>query len=179
MSKKKFYTLLVAYVILFFAWYMFIYLPQVQKLEEVNVKLNEVSQQVSMARNAQINLNNIKKHFNKEQLRLQEEKAKFVKRDQLGKVTKELRNLAKKYNLKLVDFSPGLKDYFAATGEAIVPLPLSITFVGRFISIGKFIEEWKSLPFYLIPEEMTMERLDKNGYDIQAVIEAKLYTWNE
>ncbi len=179
MSKKRFYTILTVYLLLLFIWYMFIYLPQVQALDEVNTKLNEVSQQVAMARRAQINLKNIKTRFQSEQKELQKEKDKFIRKDQLGKVTQELRRLADKYDLKLTDFSPGFKDYFDAEKKSIVPLPLSISFIGRYLQIGKYIESWGNLPFYIIPEEITLQRVDNNGYDIQAVVEAKLYTWNE
>ncbi|RLD13014.1 hypothetical protein DRI50_08010 [candidate division KSB1 bacterium] len=179
MSKKRFYTIFSVYILLLFSWYMFIYLPQVQALNEVNTKLNEISQQVAMARRAQINLKNIKARFQKEQQRLQEEKNRFIRKNDLGKVTQTLRTTANKYDLKLTDFSPGFKEYFDAQKNSIVPLSLSISFIGRYIQIGKFIESWGELPFYLIPEELTLQKLDNNGYDIQAVIEAKLYTWNE
>lgn len=179
MTKKKFYIIFLTYIVLAVAWYMFVYLPQLQNLEAINIKLGEVSQKVTMARNAQVNLENIKKHFNQEQEYLKKEKERFIKREELGKVIVELRKLAKKYNLKLVDFSPGLKDYFTEKDQKIVPLPVSITFIGDFISIGKFMDAWRDMPFYLIPEEVTMERIDKSGRDIQTVVQSKLYIWNE
>lgn len=179
MSKKRFYTIFAIYVIALFTWYVFIYLPQVQALDDVNYKLSEVSQQVAMAQRAQINLKNIKARFQREKQELQKEKDRFIRKNDLGKVTHELRVLADKYDLKMTDFSPGFKDYFDAQKNAIVPLSLSISFVGRYLQIGKFLESWDNLPFYLIPEEVTLQRLDKNGYDIQAIVEAKLYTWNE
>ncbi len=179
MTKKKFYIIFSVYLLLLFVWYMFIYLPQLQKLDTINIKLGEVSQKVAMARNAKVNLENIKKHFNQEQKYLQKEKERFVKREELGKVIVELRKLARKFNLKLVDFSPGLKDYFTEKDQKIVSLPVSITFIGDFISVGKFMDAWREMPFYLIPEEVTMERVDKSGRDIQTVVQSKLYIWNE
>ncbi len=179
MTKKKFYLIFLMYVVLVFSWYLFGYLPQLQNLETINLKLGEVSQKVAIARNAKVNLENIKKHFNQEQQYLEKEKERFVKREELGKVIKELRKLAQRYHLKLVDFSPGLKDYFAAKNQKIVPLPISITFIGDFISSGKFLDGWRNMPFYLIPEEVTMEKVDKSGRDIQTVVQAKLYIWNE
>ncbi len=179
MSKRRFFVTLGIYIVLVFLWYGFIYVPQTERLNQINIELNNIAQKVMMARNAQINLDMMKKRFEEEQKRLEQEQSKFIKRDELGKVTKALSQLANRYNLKLVDFSPGLKNYFEVKEGRIVPLPLSITLIGRYVQIGKFIEEWNSLPFYLIPQELTLERLDKNGYDLQAVIETKLYTWNE
>ena len=177
MTKKKFFTIFGIFVLSIFLWYYFIYLPQIDELNQINILLTETSQKVSMARNAQINLEKIRERFEIEQSKLKKERSKFVRRDELGKVTKALRNLAKKHNLKLVDFSPGLKNYFEEKKAKIVPMPLSITLIGRYIEIGKFIEEWETLPFYLIPRELTLEKVDKYGYDVQAVIETKLYTW--
>ncbi len=179
MAKRRFYIVLFIYIIFIFIWYFFINMPQVQNLNQVNLKLNEISQQVSVARRAQINLKQIKQRFQKEQEQLQQEKEKFIRKDQLSKVTQELRKLAEKYNLKMTDFSPGFNDYFDKQKKTIVPLPISISFIGRYLQIGKFLESWSTLPFYLVPQEVTLQKLDKNGYDIQAIVEAKLYTWND
>ena len=179
MSKKRFFIKILVVISLIFIWYYFIYVPQLNTLSKLETSLLEYGNKVHMAQNAKVNLINIRKRYQIVQNRLEEERAKFVRKKDLGTVTKTLQKLAREYNLKLVDFSPGFRDYFEKQNEQIIPLPLSITLVGRYLAIGKFIEAWMNLPFYLIPESIILEKLDKNGYDIQAVIEAKLYTWNE
>jgi len=160
-------------------WYYFIYIPQIDTLAKLETQLMDFNSKVHMAQTAKVNLVNMRNRYQTEQDRLQKEKSKFVRKQDLGKVTKALQELAKKYDLKLVDFSPGFRDYFEKQDEKIIPLPLSVTLVGRYLSIGRFLEEWENLPFYLIPVSIILEKLDKNGYDIQAVIESKLYTWND
>ncbi len=179
MTRKKF-SLKIASIILYLAvWYNFVYLNQVDRINHLDLQLAEMRNKVNMASSAKTNLEKVRSKFKLEQDRLDEERAKFVQRKDLGKVTLKIQSLARKYDLKLVDFSPGFKDYFTQKEEKIIPLPLTITLVGRYIKIGKFVEEWEHLPFYLVPQAIIMERLDKNGYDVQAVIDSKLYTWND
>ncbi len=179
MSKRRFFIKLMSVIVLGFMWYYFIYIPQIDTLAKLETQLMDFNSKVHMAQSAKINLVNMRNRYQTEQDRLQKEKSKFVRKQDLGKVTKALQDLAKKYDLKLVDFSPGFRDYFEKQDEKIIPLPLSITLVGRYLSIGKFLEEWENLPFYLIPVSIILEKSDENGYDIQAVIESKLYTWND
>ncbi|MCD6373967.1 MAG: type 4a pilus biogenesis protein PilO [Caldisericaceae bacterium] len=179
MSKRRFFIKLMLVIFLCFMWYYFIYIPQIDTLAKLETQLMDFNSKVHMAQTAKVNLVNMRNRYQTEQDRLQKEKSKFVRKQDLGKVTKALQELAKKYDLKLVDFSPGFRDYFEKQDEKIIPLPLSVTLVGRYLSIGRFLEEWENLPFYLIPVSIILEKLDKNGYDIQAVIESKLYTWND
>ncbi|MHB2152857.1 type 4a pilus biogenesis protein PilO [Calditrichota bacterium GD2] len=179
MTKKRFAIKLGIMSVIVLLWYNFVYMAQINRLMLLDVELMEISNKVNMASNAKTNLENIKKRFEEEQNQLEKEKAKFVKRENLGQVTARLQNLAKEYNLKLVDFSPGFKDYFEQKDKKIIPLPLTITLIGQYLAIGKYIEHWQELPFYILPQAIIMERLDENGYDVQAVIETKLYTWNE
>ncbi len=179
MTKKRFFIKIISVIFLIFVWYYFLYLPQINTISQLEVKLLEYDNKVEVARNAKINILNMRSRYQVEQQRLETEQAKFIKKQDLGKVTRQLQQLAQKFNLKLVDFSPEFRDYFDKQDEKIIPLPLSITLIGRFLAIGKFIEEWEKLPFYLIPESLILERLDKNGIEIQAVIEAQLYTWND
>ena len=179
MSKRRFFIKLMLVIFLCFMWYYFIYIPQIDTLAKLETQLMDFNSKVHMAQTAKVNLVNMRNRYQTEQDRLQKEKSKFVRKQDLGKVAKALQELAKKYDLKLVDFSPGFRDYFEKQDEKIIPLPLSVTLVGRYLSIGRFLEEWENLPFYLIPVSIILEKLDKNGYDIQAVIESKLYTWND
>ncbi|APF19325.1 hypothetical protein Calab_3632 [Caldithrix abyssi DSM 13497] len=179
MTRKKFAIKLGIIVLVVLLWYNFVYVAQINRLTLLDVELLEVRNKVNMASNAKSNLENIKKRFEQEQIQLEKEKAKFVRRENLGQVTERLQSLAEKYNLKLVDFSPGFKDYFEQKDKKIIPLPLTITLVGQYLAIGKYIEQWQELPFYILPQSIIMERLDENGYDVQAVIDTKLYTWNE
>ncbi len=179
MSRKKFFLKLALVVSLLIGWYIFVYMPQLNKLNTIDMKLLEVKNKVQIAQKAKTNLDNIKDKFSKEQNRLEKERSKFVKKEELGKVTKQLQRLARNYNLKLLDFSPNFQDYFKEKEEQIIPLPISILVEGRYIQVGKFIEKWEQLPFYLIPESIVIQLKDEKATAVQAAITSNLYTWNE
>ena len=99
---------------------------------------------------------------------------------QIRETAAELQRFAKTYNLKLMDFSPVLETYFAANPEdKIVSLPIEISVHGTYLDAGKFIENWHQLAFYLIPEEIKIERVDADENQLDVTVMASLYTWNE
>ena len=99
---------------------------------------------------------------------------------ELYAVKKRLKKVASNYKLVLLCFSPAIEAYFSSSPEdRIVKLPLEITVNGNYLDIGRFLENWHRLPFYLISEEIELKRVEENGNILGATITASLYTWNE
>lgn len=161
-------------------WYVFLYQPKQAELVRLKAELSEVLGKVKNARHAKLDLKNIENRLKTVQSKLDKEKARFIKRDELSVVTSKMQELAGNMNLKLVDFSPGFSDYFSETDQArIKELSLDITVVGAYLDIGRFIEQMESLPFYLTPEEVNIERDQDHKGLLTATVKSKLYTWNE
>ena len=104
---------------------------------------------------------------------------RFIKKDQLSTITVKIRNITRDSNLKLLDFTPLFKIYFADTTSAPVKaLPFSITVKGKFLDIGRFVENWKNLDFYMKPEEIVVDKLLSNSNELEANITGRLYAWS-
>lgn len=180
MEKRIFLILSIALILGFFGWYLFVDLNQQNQLNKVETQLKEISLKVRKARLAQMNMSTIEQKFKKEKKRLEHVKMRFISRNDLSLVADTLNAFAKKHSLKLMDFSPAFEQYFSEDKQKkISTLPIDISVQGRYLKIGKFIENWPGLPFYIVAEEVTLERVEQQSNLLSAKIKALLYTWNE
>ncbi len=180
MERKIFVGLFALFILSTAAWYIFIDTANSRALKKINQDVDIISAKVKNARHAQMDYSNVQKKYEEDQKRLIQERTRFVNKNDLSDVTYRLQKFAADYQLKLMDFSPELQAYFAASPEdKIVPLPIVISVNGGYLDTGKFLENWYQLPFYLIPEEITIERIEEGGNELKSTTTASLYTWNE
>ena len=180
MEKKIFIVLCSILIIGFLGWKIFIDQKQNAYLESLNNELQVNSEKLLAARNAKMNLEQVRKKFEAEQKNLAKAQGRFINKNDLSTVAQNLNKTAKSYDIKMMDFAPVLDKYFSDISSAkIIALPINIAFHGSYLSIGKYIENWSELPFYLIADEISIYRVNPNQNLIRAEIIAKLYTWNE
>ena len=180
MERKIFIGLLSLVVVLFVSWYIFIDYANTNELKKINQEMAIIKAKLQNARHAQADYTNIQKKYEEDQKRLIQERTRFVSKNELSDVTHKLKKFAGQYNLKLMDFSPALATYFATDpNDKIVSLPIEISVYGGYLDAGKFMEDWYKLPFYLIPEEINIERVEPEGNELVTTFTASLYTWNE
>ena len=180
MERKIFIGIIIVFVVSFSLWYILINYANEIELKKVSQELVVINAKLNNARHAQIDYANIQEKFEKDQERLQKERTRFVGKEELSDVTFRLKKFAQKYNLKLMDFAPELENYFAASpDDKIVALPIEIGVHGAYLDVGKFIENWHTLPFYLIPEEIEIKRENDKSNVLVASVTAALYTWND
>jgi len=161
-------------------WYLGFYQPYHQKMALVQRQLDESLRKLSNANHAKIDLKNIEARLNREKQNLADIKSHFIYKTELARVTEDLRRRAEKFDLVLTDFAPVLDNYFVDTLHTeIKPLPLAITVTGKYLDIGRYIESWDQLPFYILPNEIKIEKLDEKSNDLQATVTGNLYAWNK
>jgi len=180
LEKKVFIGITILIFLSYLGWSIMIDSTQQEKLRQVEEQLNDISLKLNRARNAQINLGKIQDKYNQDQKKLAQERTRFVSKNDLSIVTAKLKRFAAAYKLELMDFAPGLDSYFSANpNDKIISLPIDISVNGRYLDIGKFLENWHKLPFYLIAENISIERVEKDSNTLKATVSASLYTWNE
>ena len=175
-AQRLFIIFLVSFIALGVLWFSFIYSPL--QIDETNAKIRfeEVSSKLKYARR---DLGMIENRLDKKKEALADVKTRIVDRKNLSNITEALRNRAQDFKLEITDFTPVLENYFETTGNSQVkPLPLVITVSGRYLQIGKFIESWDNLNFYLTVHEIIVEKLDVHSNELTATITCNLYTWN-
>lgn len=180
MEKRILIILSAVLFVGFLSWKIFIDNNQARQLKKVNSSLELSLKKVQSARYAKLNLDLIQKRYQIEKKNLAKKQARFIKKDEMSDVASELRRFAERYKLKLMDFAPLLDTYFSEMKSGkIITLPINIAVHGNYLKIGKFIENWPQLPFYLIADEIELNRVEKNHNLLRADIRAKLYAWNE
>ena len=82
--------------------------------------------------------------------------------------------------MRLMDFSPAFDSYFSNSKyDRIIALPIELGVEGKYLDVGRFIENWDQLPFYLVADELSIERTEYDPRVLKAQVKSLLYTWNE
>lgn len=179
MEKRIFVGLSSVLAVGLLLWYLLIYQAQVSHAETIETEMQTILTKVNNARHAQLNMEEIERKFKQQQNSLNRERTRFIDKKEISSVTVTMNEFSKKYKLKMMDFTSAFDTYFAETEEnKIVPLTLVITVHGRYMDIGSFAENWHTLPFYIIAEEIAISRFEEKKNMLEAQITAKLYTWN-
>jgi Tfp pilus assembly protein PilO len=180
MLRKRFsYILSIVLFAVLVVWFVFLYYPKSIEIQKTKLKIKEMRHELASASQANVDIQNIENRLLEEGKSLEEVRSKFVEKDDLASVSRKIEDFARKYDLRLIDFAPVFEDYFADTSKTIIKaLPLAITVRGRYLDVGKFIENWEQLPFYLEPKGIVIQRLAANSNDLKATITSELYSWN-
>jgi len=180
MLRKRFsYILSAVLLAVLVGWFIFFYYPESIEINKIELRIKAMHKELASANQANVDLENIENKLLKERKRLEEVRSKFVEKDDLTSVSKKMEDFAKKNNLRMIDFAPVFEDYFADTSKTVIKeLPLAITVRGRYLDIGRFVENWENLPFYLRAEEISIQRFTDSSNDLKATISSKLYSWN-
>ncbi len=160
--------------------YLFLYKPITIDLESKKTEYLDLNSRLKNAQQAKVSMQGITTRLQQAEDRLKETKSHFIRRTQLSEVTTALTRLAKKHNVRVKDFSPVLDTYFDDNGpQQIRPLTTFIIVTGSFLNVGRFIENWSDLEFYMVPDKVIFEKLDPASNDLTVTITTRLFTWNE
>lgn len=179
MDRRNFIVLFIVLVSGMIGWYSFVYVSLDKELQDVSNQLNELTLKVGQARRAEYDIRHIESRLSKEKLSLEQEKNRFIRKGDLSAVTEKMRQLAQKHDITVLDFSPSFENYFENNLDTkITALPIDITISGKYLDIGKYMEDWDSLQFYIFPSAILIETLGKESNLLKAKISTKLYIWN-
>lgn len=180
MLRKKFsYILSVLLIAILVVWFIFFSYPKSIQINKIKLQIKEMQHNLASASQANVDIQKIENKLLEEQKDLEKVRSSFVEKDDLAKVSKKINDFARAYNLRLTDFAPVFEDYFADPSKNVIKaLPLAITVRGKYLDIGRFIENWESLPFYLEPKGIQIQRFTPVSNDLKATISTQLYSWN-
>ncbi len=179
-SKNIFLILLLGFVAIVFAFNFVIYSPIEQEQELLEKQLLETKNKFNNANHAKLDLKNIREKLANENNKLEDIKQKFITKSELSSITFKMRDRTREFNLKLIDFTPVFKFYFADTSKTPVKaLPFSVTVSGKFVDIGKFIESWNSFNFYVVPDELEIVKMNNKTNKLEAIIVGRFYAWSK
>ena len=178
LNRNIFIGIILCCALIISGFFVFIYNPKEEEQENIKQALLDTENKFNAAKRAVNDLNKIKLTLAEQQENLNSVKRRFIRNEELSSITVKIRNFTRSNNLKLVDFTPLFKNYFADTSTAEVKaLPFSITVEGRFLDIGRFVEGWENLDFYMVPDEITARTSLSRSNLLEATVTGNLYAW--
>ncbi len=179
-AQKLFVIMLLLLIVSGVLWFTFLYQPNAVQLKQYQIKLSEINDKLRSVKKAEGDIESMEQRLADVKSELDVIKSRFVDRKNLTQVTEVIKKSSAEYDLKITDFTPVLDSYFENEGnETVKALPIVITMEGRYLNIGRFLENWKNLKFYLIPKEVIIEKLNPESNILTATITTNLYTWND
>ena len=147
--------------------------------ENLKIEYHNLSEKLEKAQNARLNLKKIAAQLEQSKQQLQEVQNRFITQEDLSRVADDLKKLAGKYGLELKDFTPLLKAYFNNPKKGkISPLPIALLVEGRYLAVGRYLESWKKFDYYLIPKQISIEKMDPETNQLTVTIFCDLYIRN-
>ena len=161
-------------------WYVFIYVPLSGEINTSKILLAGLNQKLKSVRQAESELKNVEDRLTNVKNDLEVVKAHFVHRKNLADIMGKVRSVSDNFDLDIIDFSPVIDSFFNNNQNGIIKiLPIAVTVKGRYIQIGKFVENFDKLDFYLTPQKIIIEKKNVESNDLTATITCNLYTWND
>jgi len=179
-SKQLFLVLIFVFVALVAAFQILIYNPKIDDRDQLKENIKQTASKFKDAKLAEKDLESIHFKLENEQENLEEIKDKFIIKNQLSDISLRMKEITSDYNLKLIDFTPAFQNYFSDTSKApIKQLPFSITVSGKYLDIGKYLESWNQLEFYIIYKNISIEKKNPKSNIVESDITGLLYAWTK
>ncbi len=179
-AKNLFFIMLVGFTLIIISGILFYYNPATEKLAEVEKELKVNTSRFNNASHANRDITNVKLKYEERQESLRKIEKRFIYRKELGNITEKLQGHAQRYGLRLIDFTPIFRVYFADTSSSPVKrLPFTLTVSGSYLDIGRFLESWPDMEFFITSGQLYLGKTGKKSNRIEADITGLLYAWGD
>ncbi len=178
-AQKVFLVLFLILVVGGVGWYVFLYQPISLQAENLKLEYQNLSEKLEKAQNARLNLKKIAEQLELSRQQLREVQNRFITQEDLSRVADDLKRLAQKHGIELKDFTPLLKAYFNRSKEGkISPLPIVLLVEGRYLAVGRYLEDWENFDYYLVPKQISIEKMNPESNQLTVTIFCDLYIRN-
>ncbi len=179
-AKNLFYIMLLGFTLAIITGILFYYNPSGEELAEVEKELSVNTGRFNNASHANRDIANVKMKYEEGLESLKKIERRFIYRKELADITARLQHHARKFDLELIDFTPIFRVYFADTSSSPVKrLPFTLTVSGSYLDIGRFIESWPDMAFFITPGQLYLGKTGKKSNRIEADITGLLYAWGD
>lgn len=177
-SKHYFLILIFVFVAVVAAFQILIYNPKIDDRDQLKTTIKETVNKFKKAKLAEKDLVNIQAKLANQEEKLELIKSKFIHKTELSDISRRMKQATSNHNLKLIDFTPAFQNYFSDTSKAPIKLlPFSITVSGKYLNIGRYIESWNDLEFYIISDNISVKKKNSKSNIVEADITGRLYAW--
>ncbi len=179
MNAKNIFVILALMIVLGIGGtIMFILNPKSDQINRLQSKLDITTSKFENATHAKNEVAHVREKLQQTNDQLANIRAHFIRRENLRDVTDALKVQTRKYNLSFDEFTPIFKAYLQDKSKGpMKALPFSISITGNYFKIGKFLDSWKAMPFFIFPDEIYLTKMEKRSDRLKANISGRLYAW--
>jgi Tfp pilus assembly protein PilO len=163
-------------------WYITLYQPVQAKAAKLGDEIRSQQDSVVAAERYKAQELALRMQVEKIQAELDTWDSKFPPRDSIVAVAKTLISFAEENNLDLVGLEPSLFELYAleragapVAGKFVMQLPLKFRLEGRYLDLGRMLEEVENLPFHLTIADVAVAMLPDRTPDVEIGLDVYLY----
>lgn len=141
-------------------WFFFYFKPMQQQIDKYTRDVNQWMLKIKMASVSKDAILKLERNIDSLKVQIGEIESRIFHLDQMQEVADNLIRYARDHHLRVQTMVPNYDVLFPVedNGEnPLVKVPLEMRMTGRFISVGRFLEDVDQLPFIYSPDEVFLE----------------------
>jgi len=163
-------------------WYFLLYSPVVAKTALIQAQLSSQEDSLKADQNYKINSARLQLQINELNTQIATWDARFPARTEIVSLAKEILHFGESHNLELIEMRPSLFELYAlekagahVSGRYTMQLPISCHFQGRYLDLGKMLEDVSNLPFNATVADVALTPIPKRYPELDIKLRLFLY----
>ena len=177
--REKYLTVTIIIVIMMItgAAFFFFFMPEIKAIDELQTEVNALITQLSEARKRMDKINTLRAELQQLSAEILALESRYVKEEDLLPAINELAEIAKSKGIEVLDIQP--PDISLIQNRNVKKLPVNLMFRGRFLTIGRFLEELKDFRYFVTIEEIEIITEPDIYPEVLANVTLSLYRYLE
>lgn len=162
--------------VLAFGWFWIIYRPAHLRLAEMADRRRQLHTGVDQMVGLEQQMRSLRTNIDSLHASLHEIEARLVDRDNLDELIQRLARKGRAVGMPFVSVAPDYEALLSGAQQGpILPLKVEIEAEGRFLALGRFLDDLGNMPFYFEPVAVSM-RYDPLLYPrLSILLKGQLY----
>jgi len=151
-ERRTTIMLILLIVVMIGGAFYFFFMPKIHSIDTLQAQVDALSKKLFEVYHYRDELSSLRDEVNRLSAQLKLMESHFITGEQVLTVINEIVDLAKSYHLQLVNIEP--PDISLISDGKSGSLPVHFRLYGRFIQIGKFIEQLENLQYTITIREI-------------------------
>ena len=163
-------------------WFFLLYQPIIKATEEFKLQLESQEDSLKADQAYKVNTTRLNLQINELNQQIAGWDARFPARTEIVSLARQILNFGSLHNLELIEMRPSLFELYALekagariSGKYTMQLPISGHFQGRFLDLGKMLEDVANLPFNATVADVSIAPVPKRYPDLDIKLRIFLY----
>jgi len=150
-------------------WYLILYQPVTSRTSELKAQVDSQEDSLEAVRKYKLNVAALQLKINDLEKQTKEWDGRFPERTEIVSLATQILNFSSKHNLELIEMKPSLYELYALekagahmSGRYVMQLPITTRFQGRFLDLGKMLEDITTLPFNMTIADVSLSSAPKH-----------------